>query len=296
MKPIIHVARSWRSFGPQQIVAVHSLVNAFSNSTIHFHIVINELPEHKVLEEMKSCLPNNATFGLYTEEILDEYARQNGATQKHIENFKTWKWIYHLLLYHALYNEEKIEYLLSYDDDIFFQRDVSLAEQLAVRGIPFSIQDLYTDGDKALMPQLIEYFGPWIHENYYSSSNNGYSSNSGFMGIQAKAIFSQFPRGESFVKMLEMFTYRPYEHGKPGLQWKDYKILLQEQSFLGILNRSLVATHFVLNDKEHGYSVEHIDKSPVQHYVAEKKYEKDFTERVDREFEKIKENVRNTRS
>lgn len=293
---ILHVARSWRELGNQQLVAVHSLAEAFPEFHLHFHICTSVDPDEKRRQSFQERLPNNVTFGLYPLELLDEHAFNCGATPEHIKKFKSWKWIYHILLYHALFYEEKVDYLLSYDDDIFFNGDLAAVKNLVVLKNPFSIQDLHSDGDKALFPQLINYFGPEIHDAYYSSTNNHLSSNSGFMGINTHKIFTQFPKGESFRAMLDMFTYSPYEHGKTGLKWKDYKILLQEQSFLGILNRSLSSTHFVLNDKEHGYSVEHLDKSPVQHYVADRKYSKEFRERMIDKLMKLKEDGWNTRT
>lgn len=293
---ILHVARSWRELGTQQLVAVHSLAEAFPEFHLHFHICTSVNPSEHNQQSFQEKLPPGVTFGFYPLEVLDEYAANCGATESHIKSFKNWKWIYHLILYHALFYEEKIEYLLSYDDDIFFNGDLKLVKNLILLRNPFSIQDLHSDGDKALFPQLIKFFGPEIHDAYYSSTNNHLSSNSGFMGINIRKIFTQFPKGDAFRAMLDMFEYTPYEHGKTGLKWKEYKILLQEQSFLGILNRSLNTPHFVLNDKEHGYSVENLEKSPVQHYVADRKYSREFKRKVAEALLKLKENDWNTRT
>jgi hypothetical protein len=293
---VLHVARSWRQLGAQQLVAVHSLVEAFPEFHLHFHICVSIDPSEDERKKFHEKLPRGVTFGLYPMELLDEYALNCGASKAHIEKFKQWKWIYHLILYHALFYEEKIDYLLSYDDDIFFNGDLAAAKNLINLRNPFSIQDLHADSDKALFPQLINFFGPEIHDAYYSSTNNHLSSNSGFMGINTRKIFTQFPKGDAFRAMLDMFEYTPYEHGKTGLKWKEYKILLQEQSFLGILNRSLNTTHFVLNDKEHGYSVENLEKSPVQHYVADKKYSKEFKTRIVETLKRLQEDDWNTRT
>jgi hypothetical protein len=293
---ILHVARSWRDLGPQQLVAVHSLSKALPEFHLHFHICVSNEPSEKELQYFQDRLPDGTTFGLYPMEILDEYSFSCGASSSQVEKFKRWKWIYHLILYHALFYEEKVDYLLSYDDDIFFNGDLALVKNLISLKNPFAMQDLHSDGDKALFPQLINFFGPEIHDAYYTSTNNEFSSNSGFMGVNNRKIFAQFPKGEAFRAMLDMFTYEPYSHGKTGLKWKEYKILLQEQSFLGILNRSLCSTHFVLNDLEHGYSVEHIERSPVQHYVAEKKYSREFKERVAETLLKLKSDGWNSRT
>jgi hypothetical protein len=293
----IHIARAWRTFGTQQIVAVHSLHKAFPEFNFHFHIVATDVPTSDQLGHFKECLPHDRiSFGFYTMEIIDDYAVSCGATEEHLNKFKEWRWIYHLLLYHALFYEEKIDYVLTYDDDIFFQGDLKLVKDILSQKIPFSIEDMHADGDKCMFPQLISYLGPGVFENYYSAPNNHLSSNSGFMGINLKTIFSQFPRGENFREMLEMFQYSKYEHGKTGLHWKEYKVLLQEQSFLSILSRSLNPMHIVLSQAEDGYSVSQVETSPVQHYVAEKKLAQEFRDRVQEEYAKILEDVRNTRS
>jgi hypothetical protein len=293
----IHIARAWRTFGPQQIVAVHSLHRAFPEFNFYFHIVSTENPSQEEILHFRECLPpDRISFGFYSAEIIDDYALSCGATEEHLKNFKEWRWIYHLLLYHALFYEEKLEYVLSYDDDIFFQGDLKLVKEILSQRISFSVEDMHTDGDKCMFPQLISYFGPNVFEKYYSAPNNHLSSNSGFMGINLKTIFSQFPRGESFREMLDMFQYSKYEHGKTGLHWKEYKILLQEQSFLSILSRALNQMHIVLSQAEDGYSISHIETSPIQHYVAEKKMSSEFESRVKLEYEKILEDVRDTRS
>lgn len=282
------VARSWRKFGRQQVVAIGNLVEAIGDHfDLDFYLCINDTDDMDEYAQEASKLLN-VNLNIISTEELDKYAMRCGVSEKkHVDKFKQWKWIYHLILYHQLYHERKVEYILSYDDDIFFQNKMPEAIGLLANQIPFSIEDQHSDSDKCMMGKLVEYFGSKLVDDYYSCFANHVSSNSGFMGISLKNIFQNFSPGRDFIDMIEMFEYRPYFHDSKEKEWKDYKILLQEQSFLGILNRTTSnKTHIVLEKKD-GYSVADLQNSKIQHYVAAKKYERDYLKRVNDAYTKI---------
>jgi hypothetical protein len=288
MKTKLIVARSWRKFNKQQIVAIQNLTEKLKDHfSLEFYLCINDLTDSDQYLEDLDDIPGAIVSIISTEE-LDKYAKKNRASDAQIAKFGRWKWIYHLILYHYLYHEKKMDYILSYDDDIFFNGEILEAVHFLKNEIPFAIEDQHADGDKCMFGKLVEYFGPWVVDEYYSCYASGKSSNSGFMGLSLRKIFSNFAPGVEFLQMLEMFEYRPYIHDSKVKVWKDYKILLQEQSFLGILSRATSGnTHIVLEHKD-GYSIADIEKSKVQHYVATKKYESDFLKRVSDTYMKLK--------
>jgi hypothetical protein len=288
MKTKLIVARSWRKFNKQQVVAIKSLTEKLKDHfSLEFHLCINDMTDSDQYIEDLEDIPESVINIISTEE-LDKYAKKNGAADSHLAKFARWKWIYHLILYHYLYHQKKVDYILSYDDDIFFNGEILEAVHFLKNEIPFAIEDQFSDGDKCMFGELVEYFGAWIVDEYYSCYANDKSSNSGFMGISLKKIFSNFSPGSEFLKMLEMFEYKPYLHDSKTKTWKDYKILLQEQSFLGILSRATSGNSHIVLEKKDGYSVADIENSKVQHYVASKKYQSDFLKRVSDSYMKLK--------
>lgn len=282
-------ARSWREFKKQQCVAINSLYNAFPGYAADIHLCINNDDiDAECLSLIKSKISERKwRIFFYTEEQLDNYAIQNGAGEEMIEKFKIWKWIYHILLYHYLWTQKNISYLTTYDDDIFFSGPIGEVHYLINQETPFAMKDQYNDSDKALFGKLILCLGETVHNEYYACYSNNFSSNSGFMGILNEKIFSQFTTPERFKQMLDMFEYKVFSHHWKDLPWDRYKILLQEQSFLGILNRSYSnRTHIVLDEKAN-YSISDLENSKVQHYVADKKYSAEFLARVDQAFKSL---------
>lgn len=280
------VARSWREFGKQQAAAVFSLYQLFREYDVHLHLCINGEVKHELLEKIKQKMPD-WKFNIYDNAFFDRYARSRGATEEQIEKFPEWMWIYHILLYHYLWFVHTEKYVLTYDDDIFFNAEPGEVLHKVHEHIPFCMGDQFNDSDKPLLGKLVLHFGNWILDEYYSCWSSTESSNSGFMGLINKEIFSPFASPEDFRKLLDMFEYKQYRHENDNSQWDQYKILLQEQSFLGILNRAFSRRrHEVLNEK-YSYSISNQNESKVAHYVAKAKFTEEFKERVDQKYREL---------
>jgi hypothetical protein len=285
MKKLV-VARSWREFKVQQAVAVYSLYEVFSDYDVHLHLVINDHKNEPLIEALRQKMPN-WKINIYDNLFFDEYALSRGATPDQIAEFPKWMWIYHLLLYHFLWHTHREDYILTYDDDIFFrERPEEVCHKVNFK-IPFCMADQHSDSDKPLMGKLVLHFGNWIHDEYYSCWGSIWSSNSGFMGLANKAIFENFGSPEDFRKMLDMFEYRVYRHEDNNTDWKDYRILLQEQSFLGILNRAFSNKKHAVLIPEYGYSIDNHEISKVHHYVAKAKLSTEFQERIKSKYEEL---------
>jgi hypothetical protein len=282
MKKKLTVARSWREFQAQQGAAVYSLYQIFSELDVHLHICANSNIDWHLVNDLRDLMPN-WKINVYTTKFLDDYARKRGATETQISKFSEWMWIYHLVLYHYLWHVLNEDYILSYDDDIFFKEFPGEAMHKVENRIPFCMVDRYSDSDKPLMGKLVMKFGNWIHDEYYSCWGSTMSSNSGFMGIINKEIFEQFGSRESFRDMLDMFEYREYRHENENSKWEDYKILLQEQSFLGILNRAFSRRKHEVLTPEYGYCVWQPESSKVQHYVAKAKHTEEFAAKLEKQ-------------
>lgn len=280
------VSRSWREFKEQQFVAICELVNKFEDYKLDIHININLEIDQVLLKKLDNYLLDSGhVLTIYTDNELDQYALKNGATEKHLVKFKEWGWIYHLLLYHKLYYEFGVDYLLTYDDDIFFnEKPIGELLYLVNNQVPFACADQYADSDKCMMGKLCVLFGAEINDEYYANTSALYSTNSGLMGLD-NTMFSKFETGDNFRKMLDLFEYRKWDHKTmSNLGYDDYKILLQEQSFLGILNRAFSnRTHRIL-DKTDEYIIssdlEQIRKSKVEHYVSVSKYSDEYLQKL----------------
>ncbi len=280
------VSRSWREFKEQQFVAICELVNKFADYKLDIHININLEIDQVLLKKLDNYLLDSGhVLTIYTDNELDKYALKNGATETHLVKFKEWGWIYHLLLYHKLYYEFGVDYLLTYDDDIFFnEKPIGELLYLVNNQVPFACADQYADSDKCMMGKLCVLFGVEINDEYYANTSALYSTNSGLMGLN-NTMFSKFKKGDDFIKMLDLFEYRRWDHKTmSNLGYDDYKILLQEQSFLGILNRAFSnRTHRILDEKDEyiiSSDLEQIRKSKVEHYVSVSKYSDEYLQKL----------------
>lgn len=282
----IHIARSWRKFDNAGFVSMYGLFERLGHHRLHYHIAVEPDNIDKTLfMSFKNHIEKHGhTIRIYKQDILKEYATKLGASKVNLERFETWQWIYHILLYHRLYFKENVDYVLTLDDDIIFnEKDISVVESCCVNKVPFSIADQYVDGDKCMMGQLCNFFGGWVSDAYWRRPGNMFSGNSGFMGIN-NAMWSLFGSDE-FNSLLDMFTYEEWDHKKhsEGAGYDQYKILLQEQSFLSILNRALNLNHLVLTPED-GYiiskDISEVEKSRVEHYVSTLKYHRTYTRKV----------------
>lgn len=298
MKPrSLIVARSWRTFDKQQLVALNEMCNFIRDNRGHFEIVEIHLninnPNQVLQEKAKALLPEGVKLRFYTNGELEKYCRDYGI-EPDLEKFKTWEWIYHILLYHYLYHVLGHDYILTYDDDILFNTTDNLdIIHHIVHKIPFSIADQYHDADKPMMGKLVVKLGNEVFENYYRCAGNNRSGNSGFMGFN-NGTMRLFPYKSGLEWLIESFTYKKWDHlTMQGVTWDHYKVLLQEQSLLSILNRAysgLKHTIFTSND---GYyltqDLEKMKQSKIMHFISTTKYEPYYLGLVEERYNRIKE-------
>jgi hypothetical protein len=287
------VARSWREFEKRQFVAIKELRDKVPDYIkIEFHINVNETVDHHLVDLITQYVQSKrGSLKIYNDAFFDEYASNKGIESNKIQEFREWKWIYHILLYNYLYEVHNVDYLLTYDDDILFnEQDIPDVIHCIAHKVPFAIADQYSDGDKCMMGKLCVRFGAWFNDEYYSNNANTFSSNSGFLGLNNE-IFKLFKSDKAFADLINMFDYKKWDHiTMQGLGFESYKILLQEQSFLGILNRVFSSRqHIVLYERE-GYLIssdmEKIKQSRIEHYVGTSKYEESYLNEVESRFQK----------
>lgn len=291
------VARSWRTFGKQQVVALSEicrLINIHIGYLGKAEIHLNINNSNKELQEkVRKIVPEYINLFFYENEYLENYVRKFGF-EPDIEKFKEWEWIYHIILYHKLYFDNNVDYLLTYDDDILFNCDeLHDIVNFVSNKIPFSIADQFSDGDKPMMGKLVEKFGSEIFENYYRCSGNVYSGNSGFMGFN-NSTMSLFKSNEDFKWLIDSFTYKRWDHlTMQGTSWDSYKVLLQEQSLLSILNRSYSNQKHVILLPSDNYiltqDIELMKKSRVMHFISVTKYEKYYIDLIEKKYNIISE-------
>ena len=291
------VARSWRTFGEQQLVALAEICKLISFYRRHMdkaeiHLNINN-PNHEMQEIAYKILPPGISLFFYDNAELEKYVKDYGI-EPEVEKYKEWEWIYHIILYHKLYTERNVNYLLTYDDDILFNgpnyEDIL---HFVTSKIPFTIADQYNDGDKPMMGKLIEKFGNQLFENYYRCYGNSHSGNSGFMGFN-NSTMRLFKSKEDFEWLLNSFTYKKWDHlTMQGADWDGYKILLQEQSLLSILNRAYSNKQHILLFEKDGYiltqDIEKMKKSKIMHFISTTKYDQYYLSLIKERFNMLKE-------
>jgi hypothetical protein len=290
------VARSWRTFEKQQLVALSEICRFLINykpyvDKIEIHLNINN-PNLEFQKMAYELIPDGVDLYFYNNKILQDYVRDYGIVPN-LENWKEWEWIYHIILYHKLYTQRGVDYLLTYDDDILFnQYRLDDIAHFVISKIPFSIGDQYSDGDKPMMGKLVEKFGNEIFENYYRCYGNVNSGNSGFMGFN-NSTMSMFTTKEDFEWLINSFTYKRWDHlTMQGSSWDSYKVLLQEQSLLSILNRSYSnQSHIILLPKD-GYvltiDMELMKSSKIMHFISTTKYSLEYQNLIEHKYQEIK--------
>jgi len=291
------VARSWRTFDKQQVVALAEICRLISfhrkeMNKAEIHINVNN-PNLEMQEMARKIVPENIKLFFYDNQFLEDYVRNFGI-EPDVKAFKEWEWIYHILLYHYLHHARNVNYLLTYDDDILFNglefKDIV---HFVCSKIPFSIADQYHDADKPMMGKLVERFGNEVFENYYRCFGNARAGNSGFMGFN-NSIMSKFFSTHDMQWLIDAFIYSRWDHKTmQGTGWDDYKILLQEQSFLSILNRAYSDKKHILLVDTDGYilsqDLELMKQSKVMHFISTTKYDKYYLDQIEERYEKLKQ-------
>jgi hypothetical protein len=290
------IARSWREFDKQQLVALHEICKVISNhraqiDKAEIHLNINN-PNHVMQEMAMNMVPKGINLYFYNNKELETYVKDYGI-EPEPEKWKEWEWIYHIILYHKLFTERRVEYLLTYDDDILFsQYELHDIVHFVTSKIPFSIADVFSDADKPMMGKLVEKLGAKIFDEYYRCFGNLYAGNSGFMGFN-NSTMKLFTSVEDFKWLIDSFIYKRWNHlTMQGSTWDTYKILLQEQSLLSILNRAYSNQKHIILLPDNGYilttDIELMKKSRVMHFISTTKYEEYYLSLIDAKYNNLK--------
>jgi hypothetical protein len=299
------VARSWRTFGKQQAVGLLSLYKKIWFLKPQFHLVINGEIDDRWVVFVNTFIEYKDALTFYTTNQMDKYSREEGVEKDIVDKFSDWKWIYHIILYHYLYNKLDIGYLLTYDDDILFNNNpVDEVVGLLHNKVPFAIGDqTATFCDKALFGKLCIFFKDDfdLNLNYWLCYNQTAGLNSGFMGLD----LSFFSRFVSLGDICSMFSFKEYKHSEPvaGLDMAGFQYmfegLLEEQSFLCVNNKAFSnQTHITLTHED-GYDIRYYEidenysnSSKIEHYIGYLKYSDTYKERIIKEFNALRNVLR----
>lgn len=282
------VSRSWRKFGRQQAIGLLSLYKKIHWLEPEFHFNINEEVEQRWVNYVHNFIPKE-NLNLYNDNFFKEYAQLKNIPKERINKFDDWKWIYHILLYYYLY-ENGVTYILTYDDDILFNsKEITEITHNIENQIPFGIGEYNGFADKTMFKKLIPYFKQRkidINYLFWACYPQNLAVNSGFLGTKTQF----FENYDSINDIVDMFKLEKYEH-KDELQWFEmFEILLQEQSFLVINNKSFYNHEFETLWVEQGYNIEWKDidefypmKTKLEHYIHIHKYKSYYKDRLDQE-------------
>ena len=289
------VSRMWTKRGIQQYFSLLQLSKEFWDFEIEAHILIDDWSHSDdwTLEIEKLSTPHREGFPMtiifYTkEELKDWYDKNDYLSEKQFDGVKGLVHFYHILLYFYLYVEKNIDYLVTYDDDIIFNRKVSESlneiDGLISSKTPFIIEETrFPISDKSLLYKLSEYYGRDLTSDYYRDNHRGVGTNAGFMGIETSAIFSEFKGDVS--SMVNLFNFKspklksvdePYSYSDEIL------FNTQEQSFLSVMSHCFSTKEVFRLGHSLGYFFdtpiqESVNKSKIIHFTGDRKYDPIFT-------------------
>lgn len=293
VKKPIAISRSWRTFGRQQAIGMLSLYKKIYMLDIEFHLNINGDIDQKWVDYVANFIPIEKII-FYKDDFFKEYAKLNKIDKKVINDFDKWKWIYHILLYHYLWKEKGFDYILTYDDDILFNsKEIPEIIDNLDNERPFGVSETNGWADKSMMGKLIIYFdkkGIDINYRFWGAWPHHVAINSGFLGMKMD-FFEQY---DSLSDIVNFFELKEYEHND-DFEWDAlWKLLLQEQSFLVINQKSFYTHEFHSLQISDGYNLEWFDmdefyplRTKLEHYISTKKYTHFYRSRLDQEEERF---------
>lgn len=294
----IVISRMWKKRGIQQYFSLLQFSKEFWDFEIEAHIMIDDWTHNddwaKEIEKLNT--PHRPGFPMtiffYTIKEVKEWYLKNGLLGSELfDNLKGMVHTYHLLLYYYLYEEKGINYLVSYDDDVYFNKRVSAelteVDGLVLNKVPFVIdEDFYPISDKAMMYKLSKYFDRDLSVEYYKNNHKGIGANTGFMGIDLSVVFEPF-NGE-IDEIMSLFDYispelksidEPYSYSD--------KVLFdtQEESFLSIMLHCFSTKQLFRLSNNLGYFFdtpiqEAVNKSKLIHFTGDRKYDPIFPKLV----------------
>lgn len=294
----IVISRLWKKRGIQQYFSLLQFSNEFWDFEIDAHILIDDWTHNDDwTNEIQSLdnphrpnFPMSVTFYSISE-LKEWYVTNKIINRVDFDKLRGFIHIYHLLLYYYLYVEKGISYIVSYDDDVYFNKKVSSEltelDGLVLNKIPFVIdEDNYPISDKGMMYKLSQYFDMDLTSDYYSNNPKGVGANAGFMGIETSTIFSPFK--DNFGELLKLFEYK-----SPELKSIDEpytyadKVIFdtQEQSFLSIMLHCFSTKNLFRLSNNLGYFFdtpiqEAVNKSKLIHFTGDRKYDPIFPKLV----------------
>ena len=290
----IVVSRLWKKRGIQQYFSLLQFSKEFWDFEIDAHILIDDW-SHKddwTDEIVRLSTPHRPNFPMkitfYTiEEIENWLVKKVGISAKWISKFDNFKHIYHLLLYFYLYKEKGIDYLVSYDDDVVFNKKVAggidEVDGLITKKIPFVIDENHCPiSDKGMFYKLCKHFDKDLTQDYYKFNPNGLGVNAGFMGIDLDIIFKFFE--DDFEELLSLFDYTFFDKSLLDLSYTFAEKRLhdtQEQSFLSIMTHCFSSQEIFRLSNNLGYFFdtpiqEAVNKSKLIHFTGDRKYDPIF--------------------
>lgn len=243
MKEIV-VSNLMRAKNKQSFFALHQLQSKikslYPDVRIEFHILWDNIAEGDLGDNDKwSQLIDQHIENLYSydKEFFDNYVTEFYDLD-YIDNFKTWKAAYFIVMAHYLRRVKLKHYYLIYDDDILINDNFKHICDLILNNIPVLISEpLNANCDKVLFPKLVEQFGQGFYEIYLKRNPQVQGFNAGFQGIDL-SIYDEFLSKDRFQFILDLFNYASVrdENGEEFFGPERFLIDTQQQSFFGLMN------------------------------------------------------------
>jgi len=288
----IVVSRLWKKKGIQQYFSLLQLSKEFWDFEVDAHILIDD-GEHKddwsgeidrLSTPHRPKFPMKVTF--YSMSEIEGWYISNGLLRKEeCEKLKSFVHIYHILLYYYLLVEKGVNYLVTYDDDIFFNKkaanSLSEIDGLVESQIPFVVnEDFCPMSDKGMFYKLSQHFGRDLTSDYHNNNPNGVGANAGFMGIDLYSIFHPFIN--KMDVLLSLFEFKTESTPDEIMTFSDRRLYdTQEQSFLSIMSHCFSTKPIFRLGNSLGYFFdtpiqEAINKSKLIHFTGDRKYDPIF--------------------
>jgi hypothetical protein len=294
----IVISRLWKKRGIQQYFSLLQFSKEFWDFEIDAHILIDDwVFRDDWTNEIESLntphrpnFPMNITF-YSINELKDWYVQNNILSPNDFNHLRSFIHINHLLLYYYLYVEKGIDYVVSYDDDVVFNKKVSEeleeVDGLVLNKIPFIVdEDYYPISDKGMMYKLSQHFGRDLSIDYYRNNPKGIGSNAGFMGIELNTVFAPFK--DNFRKLFNMFDLvSPSDKSIDEPYHYSDKLIFdtQEQSYLSIMLHCFSTKPLFRLSNNLGYFFdtpiqEAVNKSKLIHFTGDRKYDPIFPKTI----------------
>ncbi len=259
MKEII-ISNLMRAKNKQSFFALHQIQSKikalYPDIKIEFHILWDNIAEGDLGDNDKWVqLIDQHIENLYSydKEFFDNYVTEFYDLD-YVDNFKTWKAIYFVIMAHYLRRVKLKHYYLIYDDDILINDNFKHICDLILDQTPVLISEpLNANCDKVLINKLVNNFGEGFIQLYTQRNPNIYGFNAGFQGIDL-SIYDEFLSKDRFQFILDLFKYKSVldKNGKEFFGPERFLIDTQQQSFFGLMNTVFSKKEpYILNPEEY---------------------------------------------